>query len=368
MKHLSAVEVMYLAAELQCLVGARLSQVYQPAPKELLLQFHVAGRGRAMLKVRVPHCAYVASVKEPAVAVTGFCSLLRRRLGNATLRSVSQAGFERILQLDFSSKGLLFSLFFELFSKGSIILVHGGKILAAEQKQAWSTRTIATGQPYKLPPASSDPRLLDDRQLLQMLKSTDKTDLVRFLAIELGLGGTYAEELCSLSEIDKKMPPSEVTAAFSNVLIQSLKKLLDSKPSPSVIYDDCIAVDAVPIILGRYKGCEQKTFANYSEALEFLDSSAAASKPSRYAAEISRLKTIINRQEEAMADARGVIQKNSRSGELLYGQYHDIRPLMEAVNAARKRGGWEAVKELQKSSKRLKSVDEKNGRVVVDVQ
>ncbi len=365
MKHLSAVEVLYVAAELQSLVGARLSQVYQPAKKELLLQFHVTSKGRSILKVRVPYGTYVASVKEPAVAITGFCSLLRRRLDNATLRSLSQPGFERILQLDFSSKNGLFSLFFELFSKGSIILVHEGKILAAEQKQAWSTRTIATGQQYKLPPSAPDPRLLGDKQLLQMLKETNKTDIVRFIAIELSLGGLYAEELCLLAEIDKKTAPSSITAGDAGKLLQSLQKLLNSRPSPSVIYENAAAVDAVPIGLACYHGREKKPFGSYSEALEHFDSLEAIARPSRYGAEISRLKTIIERQEEAMADARSVIQKNSRSGELIYENYPEIRELLDAVNAARKQGGWEAVKELQKSSKKLKSVDEKTGAVTV---
>ncbi len=364
MKQLSAVEVLYVAAELQSLVGGRLSQVYQPAKGSLLLQFHLAGKGRSMLKVRVPCSAYLASEKEPAAPVSGFCSLLRRKLGGATLCSLSQAGFERILKLDFSSKNGLFSLFLELFSKGNIVLVQDGRIIAAGQKQAWSTRTIAEGQQYKLPPASSDPRLIDDKKLLQMLKETNKTDLVRFLAIELGLGGLYAEELCLLSELDKKTPPGAVTAAAAKKLLQSLKKLLNSKPSPSLICENNAAVDAVPIQLSFYKSHEQKPFASYSEALEAFDASgAAAAKPSRYDAEIARLGTIVSKQEEAAAAARLSAEKNSRSGELIYENYQEIKGILDAFRA----GGWTAVKELQKRSKVIKSIDEKTGKIALDI-
>ncbi len=354
-----------MAAELQGLVGGRLSQVYQPAKGSLLLQFHLSGRGREMLKVRVPYSAHLASGKEPASPVSGFCSLLRRKLGGATLRSLTQPGFERILQLDFSSKSGLFSLFFELFSKGNIILTQEGRILAAGQRQAWSTRTIATGQQYKLPPASSDPGLLGDKQLLGMLKETNKADTVRFLAIELSLGGLYAEELCILSGIDKKTPPAEVTVTAAKLLLQSLRKLLDAKPSPSVIYENGKAVDAVPVSLARYKAHEQKPFATYSEALEAFDASgAAAAKPSRYDAEIARLNTIIVKQEEAAASARLSAERSRRSGELIYENYQEVKSFLDAFKA----GGWAAVKELQKRNKKLKSADEKTGKIVIDFQ
>ncbi len=364
MKQLSAVEVLYVAAELNSLIGGRLSQVYQPAKGSLLLQFHLSGKGRSILKVSVPCSAYLASSKEPASPVSGFCSLLRRKIGGATLCSLSQAGFERILKLDFSSKNGLFSLFLELFSKGNIVLVQDGRIIAAGQKQAWSARTIAEGQQYKLPPSSSDPRLLDDKQLLQMLKGTNKTDLVRFLAIELSLGGLYAEELCLLAEIDKKTPPSEITAAAAKKLLQSLSKLLNSKPSPSVICENNVAVDAVPIQLSCYESREQKHFGSYSEALEEFDASGAvAAKPSRYDAEIARLGTIIGKQEESVAASWLSAEKNRKSGELIYENYQEIKCVLDAFKA----GGWAAVRELMKRSQKLKFVDDKTGKVVFDI-
>ncbi len=363
MKQLSVVEVLYVAAELQSLVGGRLNQVYQPAKGSLLLQFHLSGKGRSILKVRVPCFAYIASDKEPASPVSGFCSLLRRKLVGATLSSLSQQGFERILQLDFSSKNGLFSLFLELFSKGNIILVQDGRIIAAGQKQAWSTRTIAEGQQYKLPPSSSDPRLLDDKKLLRMLKETNKTDIVRFLAIEFRLGGLYAEELCLLAGVDKKTQPAAITAAAAKKLLQSLKRLLGSKPSPSVIYENNAAVDAVPIKLNCYKSSEQKPFGSYSAALEALPESVSEKKPSRYEAEIARLQTIVGKQQETIEQAKLSAEKNSRSGELIYEHYQEIKDILDAL----KSGGWAAVKELQKRNKNLKFVDEKKGKLVVDI-
>jgi len=366
MKHLSAVEVLYMANELQLLINARLSQLYQPSRKELFLQFHVRNKGRVLLRVNVPYAAYIASEKEQSAA-TGFCSLLRKKLNNSTLVAVSQPGFERIIQLDFSSKNGPFSLFFELFSKGNIILVSESKIVAVEEKQVWSSRTLSVNTPYKLPPVVADPRSLDDKQLLEMLKSTNKTDLVRFFAMELSLGGLYAEELCLLLGIDKKTKPATLTAATAKKILQTLKNLLNSKPSPSVIYENKAAIDVVPINLNYYKNQDKKEYSSFSAALEVFSTATAVKQPTRYDSEISRLNAIIEHQQETISAAKIRADINRKKGEMIYENYQELKQILEAVHSARKQGGWEAIKQLQKSNKKLKSVDEKKGKIVVDV-
>ena len=364
MKQLSALEICFLASELAKISDSKLQQVYQPAKKQLVLQFHVRGKGRAVLKVRVPGVAYLAESKE--TGVTGFCSLLRKKLNNAVLRNVSQPGFERILKLDFSSKNGHFSLILELFSKGNIILLDDGKIVAAQEKQLWSSREIKLGQEYALPPAAADPRSISEDKVLELLKSTNKTDLVRFLALELSLGGLYAEELCLLSGMDKSSKPSEVGRAEVGRLLQSLKKFLKSELSPSVILEDSKAVDVVPVGLSYYKNAKAKQFRTFSEALETYYSSERK-RPSRYDREISRVQAITDQQKDAIEAARQDILKYSRRGELIYENYQELKQLLETVNEDRKKNGWASIAKLQSSDKKLKSVDPKSGKLTVSL-
>ena len=367
MKQLSAIEVLYMTRELQQLIKARLSQIYQYGKKEILLQFHMPGKGRALLKVRVPFAVYLASGKDAESSATGFCSLLRKKLNNSTLTAVKQPGFERILQLDFSSKNGRFSLFFELFSKGNIILAQDGTIAAAAERQAWSSREVAVGKPHQLPPAVTDPRSLDDKQLLQMLKSTNKTDLVRFIALELSLGGTYAEELCLLSGIDKKTKPDTITASAAKKVLLSLQKLLNSKLFPSIIYENSTAKDVVPISLSRYETSEKKAFDSYSSALEAFFRATEIKQPTSYDSEISRLKAILQHQQETIENSKNQMEKNRKAGELIYENYQEIKALLDTINSVRKTSGWQAVKQLQKTNKKLKSIDEKTGRIRVEL-
>ena len=58
---------------------------------------------------------------------------LRKKIGTARLRKISQIGFERILNLEFESKETKYNLIAEIFSKGNIILLKENKILVASE-------------------------------------------------------------------------------------------------------------------------------------------------------------------------------------------------------------------------------------------
>ena len=366
MKHLSALEVCYLARELQQMAGAKLQQVYQPAKKRLFLQFHMRGRGNAILKVSLPNVCYLVSRRDLASSVSGFCAFLRKKLNNGILKAVAQPGFERILRFDFSSKNGSFSLFFELFSKGNVILTCNGRILAVEERQSWRSRQLSVNQEYSLPPAVSDPRNLDGKQLANMLKTTNKADAVRFFALELSLGGLYAEELCILSGIDKKKAPAALSPAESTAALSGLKKLFNAAPSSSVICENNNVIDAIPVDLRFYKKNVREKFASFSGALESLFSrTSVTSDPYHGAA--SRLKRIMEEQQETIAAARKSLDENSRIAELIYEHYQEVKELLVSVNTVRKRDGWDAVKKLAKGGKKLISVDGKTGKIVVDL-
>ena len=205
MKQISSLDLRLLALEIAEICPSKLYKVYQPSKKQLVLQFHVKNKGRALLRVRVPNAVYLSDLKENGMS--NFCSSLRKKLDNAFLKKVSQIGFERVLRLDFSSKKESLSLVLEFFSKGNIILLQDEKIIAVEEWQHWSSRDLKPGQDYKPPPDSLDPFSLDEKKLIELSEKTKKTDLVRFLAIDLSLGGLYAEEVCLSSGLDKKSKP-----------------------------------------------------------------------------------------------------------------------------------------------------------------
>ena len=77
---------------------------------------------------------------------------------------------------------------------------------------------------------------------------------------------------------------------------------------------------------------------------------------------------MMEEQQETIESAQKSVEKNSRAAELIYGHYPEVKELLASVNEVRKRDGWEAVKKMAKSGKKLTSVNEKTGQLVVDLQ
>jgi predicted ribosome quality control (RQC) complex YloA/Tae2 family protein len=224
---------------------------------------------------------------------------------------------------------------------------------------------VAPGQVYALPPSSPDPRSLDGKSLLKLLKATTRTDIVRSLAMDLSFGGLYAEELCLRAGISKSLAPSASTPALVAKLLAAIKSLVSSALSPAVILDPA-PIDAVPLQLRYYDGKQQTQTLTFSEALEAVDREAPK-KPSRTDAERKRLQAIIDRQEETLIAAKKSAEGQRRKGELIYEHYQDIEKLLKIINDVRKKEGWPAVKKLAKSNKKIKSIDEKTARCVIDL-
>ena len=121
-KDLASIELNFLVQELQSLVDARIDQIFQPQTKEILLIFHKSGTGKLMLRI-LPNFMFITKTKgENPQSPPRFCTILRKHLGSARIKSIQQLDSERIVQITFTTKESEFHLFIELFSKGNTIL------------------------------------------------------------------------------------------------------------------------------------------------------------------------------------------------------------------------------------------------------
>jgi len=62
-----------------------------------------------------------------------------------------------------------------------------------------------------------------------------------------------------------------------------------------------------------------------------------------------------------------MIELNTKKGELVYEKYQPLSKLLEIVKELRKEKGWNEVAQELKKEKRIKSVDLKNKKVVLDL-
>jgi len=261
---LSALEIHYIIKELQFLINGKIDKIYHPSKKEIILQFHVPNKGKQQLKIDAKSI-YLTTHKSPAKEPSGFCMYLRKKLTNSRLRKIKQLGFERIVEFEFETKEDKLSLIFELFSKGNIILTKNMQILTAAERQKWATREIAPKKEYHYPKREYNLFELTIADIERLLSKTNKESIVKSLAIELGLGGIYAEEVCLLANIDKNEKPSKINP---EKLLKALKLLKNKKLNPKIIYKGKEIEDITPFELKIYANLKQEKIEIFSQALD----------------------------------------------------------------------------------------------------
>src|SRR3989344_5297745 len=210
-KSLASIELAAIVNELQFLVKGKISKIYDYGEKELLLQLHAQNQGKQLLRIIPGKLLNLTDKKESQMSPTGFCMQLRKYLDNASIISISQKDGERIVIIEVEKKEK-YSLIIELFSTGNIIFTdENNTIIGSLNRQIWKDRVVKQGEKYVFPASRGNWKNISSEQLSAILHSSDKRNLATSLAIELSLGGVYAEELCKCAEVSKDLLPAEVT-------------------------------------------------------------------------------------------------------------------------------------------------------------
>ncbi|MBI2151721.1 NFACT family protein [Candidatus Woesearchaeota archaeon] len=195
-KSITSIELAAIVEELRSLLQGKISQIYSLGEEEMLLQWHVSGEGKKLLRILFGKWLNLTEHKEPADQPSSFCRQLRKNLGNATLRELYQQNSERIVVLKLEKKET-YHLIIEFFSKGNIILTDDNfKIIGVQERQVWKDRAVKPDEVYVFPASKANWKLLEVESLKTLLRQSSMSSLVKFLAAEIGLGGIYAEEVC----------------------------------------------------------------------------------------------------------------------------------------------------------------------------
>jgi predicted ribosome quality control (RQC) complex YloA/Tae2 family protein len=327
-KELTSIEIRFLVKELQDLISAKIDQIYQPKKNELILQLHRPNKGKKLLRIILPSFAFLTSLKKDMPKdISEFCKTLREHINNARIRKINQIKNERIIELVLE-KEKKYSLMIELFSKGNIILCENNKILRALFVQKLKERIIKKDKTYKAPLKKY--HIFEKSDFEKAIKNSKDT-ISKTLAVTLGLGKKYAEELClraGLNKLNKGIKKQETEKLFTE-----LEKLGKQAINPQIIFENKEIVDIVPIKLQIYSDSEQKEFKQYNEALAFvLDKLAESEKKSKahtqFTKKLEKIETKITKQKETLAKLKKDAQECQRKGELIYENYQKIKEVL----------------------------------------
>ncbi len=336
MKQLTALDLHYLLKELQELIGSKVDQIYSPTKKEIILQFHIPSIGKRILIIRVPSFIWISDTKPQLDKISDFCRILRKHLGNSRLRKIKQMGFERIIEFVFE-KTETYSLIFEMFSKGNIVLVKDKKIIAAAEYQKWAGRTIRPKEEYKWPEKEFNFLELKSHDLKKYFSETKKESIVKALAIEIGLGGSYAEEVCSIAGIDKNKKPKELAVGEIKKIYAAFSELKKKKIDKGIVY-------------------------------KFKPEGEVSPEKSKYAKKIEEVERIISEQRQKIKGLETAEKENKKKAELIYEQYNLIKETIAQIKKARKKYSWKEIKEKLKGHKLIKEINEKEKTIILELK
>ncbi|MBI4738033.1 NFACT family protein [Candidatus Woesearchaeota archaeon] len=376
---IAALELHYVVSELSACVGAKVEQVYQRDKRELFFSLHSSGAGKKYLRIVVGKFLYLAARKPAMPQVPpGFCLYLRKRLNNARLVGVRQLGFERIVEFSFERKSregiASFLLYAELFTPGNIVLCDSKEmILSVLEKQKWGKRTLEPKHRYEYPKKDANVLTVNIDQFKAILAKSDKESVVKTLAIDLGLGGVYAEEVCFQSGIDKLTDSKNLKAAEVEKVFDALQDLRSAKIQPMIICgaDESI-VDVIPIDLAGHAKKPRKEFSSFSEALdaalsEKFEVLEEEKKISESRSRFAKVDEILADQQSRLAGLQKAESENQRKAELIYENYTVINDLLKQLLEAKKKYSWQEVRSKLKGHAMIKGVDERTGEITVEL-
>jgi len=365
---LSAYELGILARELHMLVDAKIDNVYQNKD-EFYLQFHKTSYGKLIFYIKLPSLCFISSTKSNIPEKpSGFCMGLRKHLSGTKLSSLKQHNFERILELDFSAKDKKLKLIIELFSTGNIILIDDkDSIIISYRTQAWSSRIIKAGHEYVFPPSKADLFILKEEEFGKIISASSRDSIVKTLAIDLGLGGIYSEEILKRAEVAKETPSTKLAKTDISKIYSQIHKIKGEKSAPRAHFKDGVLQDIVPIEMHIYDGHEFQNYSSFNEAIALW--SSKFEKPKNENGRAMKLRRIAYEQEKNAQELEAAVVEETRKGELIYENYAIVKEILEKITELRKKEDWARLKEkIMGKYSQVREIHEKKGEIVVEFQ
>ena len=255
------------------LIGARVSQIYQPARDELVLAFRTQ-EGVKKVLIRLTDTPRVhlsaCSIENPPVPPM-MCMLLRKKLGGARLSDVTQPQSERVLCLCFEALNEIgdrenLRLYIEIMGRYSnAVLVDGeGRVIDCVRRIDFSSsdeRVLLPKMPYELP-ASQDKLWIEERpvdEICERINSLGGDDRAALNTIQ-GISPMIAHELAFRAA---ESGWEEVIGAFREAVMHT-------GGEPTLVYKaDGSPMDFCFMAIRQYgESLRTASFGTYAELLD----------------------------------------------------------------------------------------------------
>lgn len=359
---ISSFEVLGVVRELQDLVNAYVEKVYQVGKDDVLLRLRKAGLGKVFIFIRAGGVIFRCDEGfETPEKPSKFAMILRKHLERGKLVDVYQHEFDRIVIIEVKRGDKKYYLVCELIPNGNIILLdEDRRIIMPLREQEWSHRSIKPKESYIFPPSQKNPLRMGLDDFFGVIISSDK-DIVRTLAVDLGLGGIYAEEICLLSGVEKNKPSGklrrEEVKRIYDTLLGIVKRIEEGNVTPEIVFENKKAVAVTPLHLKRFDDFDKKVMGSLSEALAYLVRQAEGKKEKEQESVVEGIEYQIKQQMKGMLNLIKKSEEKKREGDLIYIHMKEIDQIIDKIREILKKKEKEELIEEIKSMDIVEDVD-----------
>lgn len=367
---MSNVDIYRIVKELnEEIIGTRIDKSYQPTYDTIRIKLRKAGEGRKDLVMQAGVRIHLTDYPQPNPTIPpNFPMLLRKHLSGGTITSIKQHNFDRIIEITVQ-KNVEYTLIVELFSKGNVILLDEHRnIISPLKHRKWQDRKVTSHEEYKYPPEKGiNINDTNPDEIKDVLKSSD-ADVTRTIAMN-GLGGLYAEEIISYTNIQKTKLAKDLTDEEIVELDNAIKELfnrIENEPNPQIIIekeDNSKNKDLVPINLNKYKEYESKPFDNFNIAADEFYSKKIVNdiksqEEDAWSKRIGKFEKRLNMQEESLEGFYKTIDETQHKGDTIYAHYNEIQGILDVIANARLKYSWKEIGSIIKKSKKEGNIPE----------
>jgi len=361
----SSLELRHLVVELQALVGTRIDKVYQPGPRTFLFSIRKTGEEKRLVRIELPKYLYFTALKEEMPdKLSGFCGLLRKYVEGKAITAVEQVGMERIVKISLSTREESLSMYLEFYGKGNFIVCEAdNNIIGCLEPIVFKDRVVKPGAFYEVPERSS-PERLELETFTTLLEESKQENVSTALAVDLGIGGLIANELCALAGI---APGKQASVAEIEKLYVAWQTILKRKPAPVLVIKNEKPDEALPFLMKQFETAKTVSLKSISEGLDklFLAHHEQKPKPTKDK-QTAKLVTIITMQEQNANKLETQAAEEQKKGEFIYENYQEVKAILDELQVQMKHHSLQELQEKFKGHKNVKEIRPKDGAVVLE--
>ncbi|RLG09179.1 hypothetical protein DRN73_10315 [Candidatus Pacearchaeota archaeon] len=356
---LSSLDILILIKELKrSLFSAKIQKIYSIGERGLNLTFYsknIPFQHSANLVI-MPNYFCISKYKRKAPKQpTSFIMQLRKYMKNSIIKEINQHNLDRIIEFSLEGKLGNFLFIAEIFSKGNFILCKVEKekkeIIGLLEKQKWKHRILKVGNTYEYPPAIVNPFNLTLKKFKQILLNLENKSLVAALANNLNLGGNFSEEVCLLSNINKKIEIRDLSENDVKILFNSMNEILSKidefgnkeNTKPAIVFDDNgKEIDVIPFDMKIYHNFRKKYFKSFNDAIDEYFSKIDSIKiklklKDLFNQKAKKLEVMKKKQEIALNELKIKEKENREIGNAIYQNLSSIEKILRLVKKTKNR-------------------------------